>query len=106
MNRAESALQIWQILISAAHNRQTLTYEMLGEMINLPHYSLGHPLDRVQNHCRSNDLPPLTSLVVSKDTGRPAGGYEPVIDDNADRESVFAFDWYKERPRQVADFDE
>ena len=27
------ALQIWQILISAAHNRQILTYGMLARML-------------------------------------------------------------------------
>ena len=106
MNRAERALQIWQVLIGAAHNRQTLTYEMLGKMIGLPHFGLANPLEEVQSHCRQNGLPPLTVLVVSKETGRPSEGYTQVSEESVDREHVFSFAWYSERPRQVSDFEQ
>ena len=104
MNRAERALQIWQVLIGAARHRQTLTYELLGEMIGMPPFALAHPLDRVQRHCQQSGLPPLTVLVVGKQTGHSSAGYAPAREEGMDRESVFSFSWYGERPRQVSDF--
>ena len=31
MTRSERAMQVWQILVGAAHNRQTLTYGQVAE---------------------------------------------------------------------------
>ena len=104
MNRAERALQIWQVLVGAARNRQTLTYPILGQMIDLPARGLGGPLDRVQEHCRQKGLPPLTVLAVSTQTGHPSAGHAPVTEEGADRESVYSFNWYSLEPRQVSDF--
>ena len=36
MNTYERAIQIYQVLIAAAHNRQLLTYEIVGEHIGVP----------------------------------------------------------------------
>jgi hypothetical protein len=32
-SRPSRAVQVWQILIGAAHNRQTITYTMLSEIV-------------------------------------------------------------------------
>jgi len=106
VNNAQRALQIWQVLIGAAHNRQTLTYAQIGELIGLPAQGLGRPLEGVYQHCRAQGLPPLTVLVVSAHTGHPAGGYEPVKEEGADRESVYEYGWYSLEPRQASDFQE
>ena len=49
MNTYERALQIHQVLVSAAHNRQTLTYSLLGKAVGLPARSLGHHLLHITN---------------------------------------------------------
>lgn len=104
MDRAERTLQVWQVLIGAARNRQTLTYEIVSEMIDLPARALGYPLYRIQHHCRQNGLPPLTVLVVRKSIGQPSDGYVPEQGEGADREAVFEFPWHRQRPRQTEDF--
>ena len=88
------ALQIWQILISAARNRQLLTYGILASMLGYERAGvLAQPLGHIMYYCQQNELPPLTILVVNQDTGVPGEGLTGA-DLNADRESVFRYDWY------------
>lgn len=88
------ALQIWQILISAARNRQILTYGILASMLGYGGAGvLAQPLGHIMYYCQQNELPPLTILVVNQDTGLPGEGLTGA-DLNADRESVFRYDWY------------
>lgn len=105
MTAEERALQIWQVLSGAARNRQTLTYEMLDDLIGMGGaYVLSPPLNLVAKHCRQHDLPPLTVLVVGKATGEPGAGYAAVSGVGVDREQVFNYAWYRLPPRQPADF--
>ena len=89
------ALQIWQILICVAVNRQTITYKRLADDIwhgkgaGVLANSLGH----VAFYCIQNKLPPLTALVVNAKTGLPGDGI-PVEESLSKREKVFAFDWF------------
>ncbi len=89
------AQQIWQILISLAHNRQIITYKMLADLIGIGGGGvLGNgPLARIAYYCIQNQLPPLTSLVVNKKTGLPGNGI-PVKKSATQREDVFNFDWF------------
>jgi hypothetical protein len=103
MTRAERALQIWQVLIGAAHNRQTLTYTMLADLIGLPERAQGPSLTLIMNYCKQNELPPLTVLVVHKHTGQPGIGLITLEDLNLDREHVFNYPWFGLRPLQVSD---
>ena len=91
--RPTRAQQAWFILIGCARNRQTLTYSMLGESMNFgsPH-ALGPILDYLWRYCRINELPPLTILVVNKNTGTPSSGMGEFTADQ--QEAVFGFDWY------------
>jgi alkylated DNA nucleotide flippase Atl1 len=88
------AQQIWQILVSKAANRQTVTYGQLAKILGFAGagvfaQSLGH----IMYFCQQNRLPPLTVLVVTEVTGLPAEGL--TCDDlNADREKVFNYDWF------------
>lgn len=104
MIQAERSPQIWQVLIGAARNRQTLTYEMVGEMVGIPAVAVGNCLDPIQSFCHEKGLPPLTVLVVGKNTGHVSGGYVPASEEGADRESVYAYNWYSLEGRKVADF--
>jgi hypothetical protein len=86
-------LQAWLILIGWARNRQTLTYSELDELMAFGNPRvLGPILAYIWDYCKINDLPPLTILVVSKNTEVPSSGMGEF--DSAQQESVFEFDWY------------
>jgi hypothetical protein len=95
------AVQAWQILVSAAMNRQTLTYKGLAKLMY--QRKAQGVLDKILGHiafyCIDNDLPPLTSIVVGQGRGTP--GHDIPIDlANLDREreKVYAHDWYNIYP--------
>src|SRR5271165_3604880 len=86
------ALQAWQILIGHAMNRQTTTYQRLSRLM----YQKDAPgvLDEILGHiafwCIDNGLPPLTSIVVNKQRGKPGADIPidpPTID--SQREKVY-----------------
>jgi len=91
---ASRAVQIWQILVCRASNRQTLTYGMLAATLGFGGAgTLAHFLGHIMHYCRLNGLPPLTVLVVNQETGLPGEGLVGA-DLNADRERVFRYDWF------------
>lgn len=97
----DRAVQAWQILVSAAMNRQTLTYELLS--IKMYQKKAAGVLDRILGHiafyCIDNELSPLTSIVVGKGRGTP-GDDIPIEQSNMDeqRESVYEEDWFNIYP--------
>ncbi len=100
------AVQIWQILVGKAHNRQTLTYGMLADLLRFKGAgTLAHMLGHIYYYCRESDLPPLTALVVNQETGLPGEGLAGV-DLNSAREEVYAFDWYGLIPPTQEEFAE
>jgi hypothetical protein len=103
LTRAERAMQIWQVLIAAARNRQILTYKLLAQMIGMGPGTLAQPLGYVMDYCKANGLPPLTALVVGLTSGTPGRGLTTTTDLNRDREAVYAHDWYRMRPVQIDD---
>src|SRR5712691_1274142 len=86
-NHPARALQSWQILISRAMNRQTITYKELSLLM----YQKPAPgvLDKILGHiayyCRDNGLPPLTATVVGMTRGTP-GADIPIDHATFDRE--------------------
>ena len=98
--QAGRAVQAWQILISAAMNRQTHTYKSLSKFM-FQHQATGvlaGILGHIAFYCNENELPPLTVLVVNSETGLP-GEEIPVSKDlNSLRETVYNFDWYNIYP--------
>src|SRR6267378_187882 len=98
MKRSQRAMQIWRILISAAHNRQILTYKIVGKFTGMGSGTQAQTLDMIMRYCKRNHLPPLTSLVVKKTTGRPGVGLTTVVDLDRDREKVFAYNWFGHPP--------
>jgi hypothetical protein len=90
-------VQAWEILVSKAMNRQTVTYELLSKLMygKKAQGVLNAVLGHVAFYCEDNGLPPLAVLVVGKWPGKPGEGFpaDPAkIDEN--RELVFQFDWY------------
>jgi len=106
MSRSQRAMQIWQILIGAAHNRQTLTY---GEVADLLEFKgagvLAQFLGPIMNYCNAEHLPPLTCLVVNQEKGLPGSGLSTVGNLPTDREAVYQTNWYALVPVQVAEFE-
>ena len=104
MNTFERALQLWQVLISAAHNRQVLTYEIAAKQIGLVSRGLAQHLGHIMRYCKRNGLPPLTVLIVKKGRGLPGTGLTTVSNPDAERERVFAHNWFGMKPPSAADF--
>jgi len=100
MRKSERAQQVWQVLVSAAYNRQVLTYGILAKLIGMGPGTLARPLGCVMNYCEKNGLPPLTVLVVRKRTGTPGSGLETVKPRHTDeqRERVFRHNWFARLP--------
>jgi len=94
---SERAVQAWQILVGKAMNRQTMTYELLSQLMYRKDAAgvLASILGHIAFYCEDNGLPPLTSIVVGKGGGKPGVGI-PVDRANIDelRERVYTCDWY------------
>ena len=102
----DRALQAWQILIAAATNRQTVTYEDLSKVMYKKEAAgvLDKILGHIAYYCKDNELPGLTSIVVGKRRGTP-GKDIPVDPDVIDfeREKVYGYDWYNVYPPSPAE---
>lgn len=109
MDRSQRALQMWQVLISAAHNRQILTYERIADLVGIGRagkgaIAVGRYLGVLMSYCDENGLPPITALVVKKGSGKPGSGLETLSHyPDRDRERVFAHDWFKMKPLETCD---
>ena len=106
MNTHERAIQIYEVLIGAAHNRQLLTYDIVGKHIGVPRQGLANHLEHILRYCEKHNLPRLTSICVSETTGQPSRGYTDRVPGtpeqlHRDREKVYAHKWYRERPVTV-----
>jgi hypothetical protein len=104
MTRSDQAVQVWQVLISAAFNRQTLTYTLLGDRIGIDPGALAEPLGMVGRYCSMKQLPPLVVLVVRSDAGTPAEGTNWATDVDFAREAVYQLEWFKLKPPSGNDF--
>lgn len=102
MNVYERAAQIWAVLAWAAHNRQVLTYSILSKLTGVASVGLGQCLEPIHEYCLENNLPPLTILVVSSDTGLPSSGFKAAEDIPATQLQVFGYDWLEHGAPKVA----
>lgn len=106
MTRSERAMQVWQILVSAAHNRQTLTYGQVAEHLEFEGAGvLAQILGCIMGYCEAKGLPPLTCLVVNQKTGLPGAGLTTVENLPTDREAVYKHNWFALYPVQISDFE-
>jgi len=99
---AESqARQAWDILTSlAAEGEQSdtylywrgrITYTELAESLGAHERGLVPMLELIMEHCRSSGLPPLTGLVVLKETGAPSDGFPLELTPSIP--SIYTFEW-------------
>jgi hypothetical protein len=106
MNAFQRACQIWSVLARAAHNRQVLTYEIVGKLIGMPPYALGRMLEPIQSYCLLHHLEPLTILVVGENTGLPGSGFTAAQDIPPRQQAVFAYNWLEHGCPSPHDFEE
>jgi hypothetical protein len=106
MTRGQRAQQLWSILVLAARWRQILTYEIVAQACGLPPPGLGDILRPIQQLCSERDLPPITSLVVSKATGLPGDGFIAASDIPRAQLCVFEHDWSRVDAPSGLDFDD
>jgi hypothetical protein len=97
LNRYQRAAQLWPLLAWAAINRQTLTYQIVGQLTGLPHYSLGDFLEPIQSYCILNELPPLTAIVVSSVNGHPGNGNIEAANALVALVKIYSHDWTSTR---------
>ena len=93
MTRAERAQQFWSVLALAAMNRQILTYDIVARLTGVVRPSVGDFLRPIQQYCTEQNLPPLTVLVVSEQTGIPGEGFIAAADVPAAQMRVFQHSW-------------
>jgi hypothetical protein len=97
----DRAVQAWLILVNAAMNRQTLTYEGLARLMY--RRQAQGVLDRILGHiafyCIEEGLPPLTSIVVGKKRGTPGDDIPINLKQvDSERERVYKEDWFNIYP--------
>ena len=106
-SRPQRASQIWQILISYAHTKQTLTYEKLAQLLGYRGAGvLAQTLEHIMRWCEEQDVPPLTALVIGKSTKKPGSGLTAVTNFPNSKKAVFDFSWFRVVPpteRQLKD---
>lgn len=95
MKLDERAAQFWSLLALAARNQQVFSYRTVESLTGVPRFGMANILGQIQNHCRDNNLPPLTCIVVAEDTGLPKEGFTGAKIEDIFREQsrVFVFDW-------------
>jgi alkylated DNA nucleotide flippase Atl1 len=100
VKREERAQQIWQVLVSAAHDHQIITYAEVADLIGMGAGTLAGPLGCVMYYCQQQGLPALTSVVVRKQAGTPGVGLTSVEPDQLDseRQKVFRRTWFDNVP--------
>jgi hypothetical protein len=92
------AVKIWPKLMILAERRSTITYTDLGEPLGIRGQAL-QSFDRILNpirhYCLQHNLPPLSALVVRKDSGLPGSGVEA---DETDIDRIYAYNWRGRSP--------
>jgi hypothetical protein len=108
MTRYQRSAQLWSLLLGMAERRQTCTYTMLANRLGFTGRqaprSIGNFLEPIQRYCYYRGLPILTVLVVQSWSGLPGAGCL-VSDPNAERERVYAWDWYAIAPPETRHFE-
>jgi hypothetical protein len=106
MTRAQRAQQLWSILVLAANSRQILTYDLVARATGVVRPSIGDFLRPIQQLCTERNLPPLTSLVVSEQTGLPGVGFIAAADVPKAQLQVFAHAWLEYSAPSEQEFDD
>ena len=104
-SRGRRAHQIYLILIAMAHNRRVVTYGEIADLIGWKTAkNIGWFLGPIYHWAAKHDLPRLTWIVVSKNTGEPSyAAYEEDSQYSLPKEQqrVFNYNWFSVRPPTI-----
>jgi putative restriction endonuclease len=95
VNQFELASLAWEPLVESAARHHLLTYQDLAQPLGLRgarpvRFALGP----IQSLCSERGYPPLTSIVINKQTRLPGQGFIAGTGKlKEDHDSVFGFDW-------------
>ncbi|WP_292024249.1 MULTISPECIES: hypothetical protein [unclassified Brevundimonas] len=93
--RPARALQVYQVLIGLAYNRQTMTYGQVAKILEYEGAGVfAGILDHIKHWCDQERHPALTTLIVNQTTGLPGEGFSTSTDLHAGREAVFGCNWF------------
>jgi hypothetical protein len=104
MTKPDRAAQFWSLLVFAAHTQNILSYDLIERLTGIPRRAVGDFLGPIQEYCKRNDLPPLTSLVVSEKTGLPSEGFTEATDIVGAQARTFVYDWLGRKAPSPGDF--
>jgi len=98
VNQDLRAYKTWNILVKSAPQAKIITYEDVAKDLGTHPRAIRFVLELIQNYCLKNHLPPLTILVVNKQTNEPGEGFIAWSHDNLmeGRTKVRNKDWTKE----------
>jgi len=93
MTLEQRAQQFWSVLVFAAREQTVLSDSMLSQMTGFRE-DPGMVLYYIYCYCKHNHLPPLNTIVIDPDTGRPGGRCPCDLRDvSAQQSRVFLYDW-------------
>ncbi len=95
VNQEQRAFSAWTILTNCARENEPITYGELARQLNIHHRAIRFILGVIQDFCMTNELPPLTILVLNKQTGLPGDGFIAYDIENSQDgiKKVYAFEW-------------
>ena len=95
VNQYERAAISWPIIVECARNRRLITYGQLAARMGIHPRVCRFFLGIIQDYCLSNSLPPLQSLVVNKQSGKPGAVYfaSPINQIKKVHDEVFNYNW-------------
>ena len=106
-NQQRRSIKVWQVLISCAAHRETITYGRLADLIAEPIIPLrmGLYLSRVAEFCALREKPNLAVIVVNRETGE-TGRTVTLRHKDVDQERAAVFDenWFAMTPPVAEDF--
>jgi putative restriction endonuclease len=97
VNQELRAFKAWPILTERADKKKNITYEELANALGTHPRALRFVLDIIQDYCLKNQLPPLTILVVRKNTRLPSSNFltHDIEDYAVEKKDVLDFKWSK-----------
>jgi putative restriction endonuclease len=97
-NWQHAAGVLWPVLTGRAERREPVTYTELAPLIDTNPLSVRLTLSPIQDYCLDMRLPPLTVIVIGKNTRIPGTGFVAwdVDDLMAGQELVYRKDWSSE----------
>ena len=94
VNQEKRAAQAWPTLTELARQRNTITYGELANRIQTDPRAVRYFLEKIQNYCLKENLPPLTILVLNQ-SGTQGSGFIAWDTRNAESglERVYSHPW-------------